>query len=86
MQQMTDIEIDTEMYISGALKRNSMHRIMWRIRRNARAIVHTQLVKDGLIPADLLHRWAEAKDVAVWLCVMKWICVCVNVLVMFLCL
>jgi hypothetical protein len=28
---------------------------MWRIRRNARAIVHTQLAKDGLIPADLLH-------------------------------
>ena len=56
MQQMTDIEVDTEMYISGALKRNSMHRIMWRIRRNARAIVHTQLAKDGLIPADLLHR------------------------------
>jgi hypothetical protein len=55
MQQMTDIEVDSELYVSGALRRNSMHRIMWRIRRNARAIVHTQLAKDGLIPADLLH-------------------------------
>jgi hypothetical protein len=55
MQQMTDIEVDSEMYVSGALKRNSMHRIMWRIRRNARAILHTQFAQQGLIPADLLH-------------------------------
>ena len=59
MQQMTDIEVDSELYVSGALKRNSMHRIMWRIRRNSRAILHTQLVQDGLLPPDLLHREIE---------------------------
>jgi hypothetical protein len=59
MQQMTDIEVDSELYVSGALKRNSMHRIMWRIRRNSRAILHTQLVQDGLLPPDLLHKEIE---------------------------